>query len=83
MPDALRCAFLNYRAFAEDAKHNREWLKRDGKVKVRNLILSGDHSFIATEARGMAEEMFGNVKVSTVKDSGHYLAEENPEGFRR
>jgi pimeloyl-ACP methyl ester carboxylesterase len=56
-------------------------VEADGKVKVRNMILSGDHSFIATEALGMAEEMFENVKVGTVKESGHYLAEENPEGF--
>lgn len=81
VPDALRCAFLSYRAFTEDGKHNREWLQQNGKVKVRAMILSGDHSFIASEAESMAKEMYENVKVGTVKDSGHYLAEENPESF--
>lgn len=81
VPDALRCAFLSYRAFTEDGKHNREWLKQNGKVKVRAMILSGDCSFIASEAEGMAKEMYENIKVGTVKDSGHYLAEENPESF--
>lgn len=81
VPDALRCAFLSYRAFKTDAKHNREWRKKDGKVKVRSMILSGDHSFIASEAERMAKEMYEDVKHGTVENSGHYLAEENPESF--
>lgn len=81
MPDALRCAFLSYRAFTEDAKHNREWKAQNGKVNVRSMILSGDHSFIAEAAEAMAKEMYENVRHGTVKDSGHYLAEENPDSF--
>lgn len=81
MADALRCAFLSYRAFETDAFDNEDWREKHGKVKVRSMILSGDRSFIAAEAEGMANEMYEDVKHGLVEDSGHYLAEENPESF--
>lgn len=81
MPDALRCAFFVYSAFEEDAKQNKLWCKRNGKVTVRNMILSGDGSWAATGAKRMAQEVFEKVEVEIVRDSGHYLAEENPGDF--
>ncbi|KPI40234.1 Soluble epoxide hydrolase [Cyphellophora attinorum] len=83
MPDALRCAFLSYRAFTQDGKDNLDWLNQNGKSKVRSMIMSGDHSFIAAEAEGMAREMYETVHHATVEDSGHFLAEENPTDFVR
>lgn len=83
MPDALRVAFLSYRAFAQDASDNREWVNKQGKSKVRSMILSGERSFIAEEAEEMAREMYENVRHGTVANSGHFLAEENPEDFVR
>jgi pimeloyl-ACP methyl ester carboxylesterase len=83
MPDALRAAFLSYRAFTQDASDNREWVKKQGKSKVRSMILSGERSFIAEEAEEMAREMYENVQHGTVENSGHFLAEENPEDFVR
>jgi pimeloyl-ACP methyl ester carboxylesterase len=80
-PDALRCAFLTYRAFAIDAEHNRKWREEKGKVKVKNMILSGESCFLAVNAESMAKEFYEDVKVGLVSDSGHYIAEENPEGF--
>jgi pimeloyl-ACP methyl ester carboxylesterase len=81
MPDALRCAFLTYRAFEIDAEHNRKWREELGKVKVKNMVLSGAQSFLAENAEDMAKEFYEDVKVGLVPESGHYLAEENPEGF--
>lgn len=81
MPDALRCAFLTYRQFEIDAEHNRQWREKNGKVKVRSMVLSGDRSFIVNEAEAMANEFYANVTTSVVPNCGHYLAEENPEGF--
>lgn len=82
-PDALRCAFLTYRAFEIDAEHNRKWRQEKSKVKVKNMVLSGKESFHAPHAESMAKEFYENVNVGLVSDSGHYLAEENPESFVR
>ena len=49
--------------FEEDAKHDREWRKKNGKAGVRAMIMSGEHVFM------------------TARVCGHYLPEENPEGF--
>jgi pimeloyl-ACP methyl ester carboxylesterase len=81
MPDALRCAFLTYRAFEMDAVDNRRWRDEQGKIKVKNMVLSGEKAFIVDDAEDMAKEFYENVTTGIVPDSGHYLAEENPEGF--
>ena len=80
-PGALRCGFNVDRAFETDAEHNRQWLKADGKVKTRAMILSGEESFIAAEAEDMANEMYNNVKHEVIQGSGDWLAEENPKDF--
>ena len=80
-PGALRCGFHVYRMFDTDGVHNQEWLKRNGKVEVRSLVLSGEHVFMTAGALEMASEMYSNVEQGIVEGSGHWLAEENPEGF--
>ncbi|KIW20917.1 hypothetical protein PV08_01496 [Exophiala spinifera] len=77
-PDALRCAFLTYRAFEIGAEHNRRGREESRKVKIKNMVLSGKDSFLAPHAASMAKEFYEDVKVGLVSDSGHYLAEENP-----
>ena len=69
--------------FERDAVRNQEWLKRNGKVEVRSMILSGEHVFMTAGALGMASEMYGNVEKGIVEGSGHWLAEENPKDFVR
>jgi len=78
---ALNAAFTVYRMFEEDARQNREWRKRIGKVHVRAMIMSGEFVFSTARAPGMASELYKNLEGGIVKGSGHYLAEENPEGF--
>lgn len=81
MPDALRCAFFTYSAFELDAQHNKEWRDKNGKVTVRNMILSGDQSWATPRSNSMASEMYIGPEVGIVENSGHYLAEENPDDF--
>lgn len=80
-PGALRCAFAVYEALDADAEENRAWLEETGKCKVPALVLSGDNSRHAREAKLMAAEMYDNVEVDVVEESGHYIAEENPSSF--
>ena len=81
MPGALRAAFSTYAAFEEDADHNRQWLKEQGKVKVRSLVLSGAGSFIAEEAENMGVEFYEDTRHVAVEGSGHWIAEEQPDSF--
>ena len=80
---ALEAAFTTYRMFEEDAKHNLEWKKRNGKLAVRAMIMSGEFVFMTARAQEMASEMYENVERGIIKGSGHWLAEENPEDFVR
>lgn len=77
----MRAAFNVYRAFEEDKADNRRWLEEKGKVKARTMVLSGKGSYLAVGAEGMAREVDEDVVVGLVEGSGHYIAEENPEGF--
>ena len=80
-PGSLRCSFQVYKIFETDKVHNLSWKEKTGKVKTRAMILSGGASFIQENALEMAEEMYAHVEHGVVEDSGHYLAEENPEDF--
>lgn len=80
-PDALRCAFITYRAFEMDAEQNRRWREELGKINLKNMVLSGSETMHAPAAEAMAKEYYDNVQVGIVRDSEHYLAEENPQGF--
>ncbi|KAL8715914.1 MAG: hypothetical protein Q9220_000581 [cf. Caloplaca sp. 1 TL-2023] len=82
-PGAMRAGFNVYRTFEEDKVDNLRWLREKGKVRVRAMILSGDGTFHALGAESMAREVDEDVKVGIVEGSGHWIAEENPEGFVR
>ncbi|KAJ9648304.1 hypothetical protein H2199_001157 [Coniosporium tulheliwenetii] len=80
-PGAMRAAFQVYSAFEKDAEENKEWVKREGKCKVPCMVFSGEMSRHKEEAENMAREVYEDVEAAVVEASGHYLAEENPEGF--
>jgi pimeloyl-ACP methyl ester carboxylesterase len=82
-PGGLRCAFEVYKAFEEDARENREFLRVRGKCRLPVLVLNGRESRHAGEAGGMVSEMYegDHVELAEVDASGHYIAEENPGGF--
>ncbi|KAF4459981.1 haloacetate dehalogenase H-1 [Fusarium albosuccineum] len=77
-PEAIRCAFDVYRAFPTDAAENAEWIAKHGKCNVRTLGLNGEKSRRRAQVMRTIE---GTFQVAEVSESGHYLAEENPEGF--
>ncbi|ROV97237.1 hypothetical protein VSDG_04759 [Cytospora chrysosperma] len=83
-PGAMRCAFEVYRAFLEDAEENRAWVARHGRcAEVPAVCLSGGESAHCGQAEGMFAEVHeqGTYQVEAVPGAGHFLAEENPEGF--
>ena len=81
-PDALRCGFLTYRAFEQDAADNRGWREKNGKITVRSMILNGEGAFTSkADAEKMAGEFYEGFQVGTVPGAGHWIAEENSEGF--
>ena len=80
-PDSLRSGFFVYKMFDTDGVHNQKWLKANGKVEVRTMILSGEHVFMTAGALAMASEMYSNVEQGIVEGAGHWLAEENPKDF--
>ena len=82
-PGSLRCHFQEYKMFEKDKAYNLACKEKNGKVKTRAMVLSGDASFIQENALEMAEEMYASVEHGRVENSGHYLAEENPEDFQR
>lgn len=79
----LNAAFTSYRMFEEDAKHNRAWREKNGKVKVRSCVMSGEHVFTTARALEMAEEFYEGPEKIVIEGCGHYLAEENPKEFVR
>lgn len=80
-PGAMRAAFNVYRAFEEDKVDNRRLVEERGKVKVRTMVLSGEGSNPVLGSEEMAREVDEDVVVGKVKGSGHWIAEENPQGF--
>ena len=80
---AMRAAFDVYRAFGEDAEENQRWVAERGKCPVPALSLSGSESFDTPGADVMLREVHESVEVGEVEGSGHYIAEERPEGFVR
>ncbi len=84
-PGAMRCAFEVYRAFELDAQEYRDWIEINGRSKVPAMALSGEKSAHKAEALEMFSEAheLGTFEVAVVEEAGHYIAEENPEGFTR
>jgi pimeloyl-ACP methyl ester carboxylesterase len=77
-PYAIHNAFSGqFAAFAQDAIDNQQLLAK-GMLKMPVLAIGGDHSYgahLATEV-GFAAT---NVRAAVIKDSGHWIMEEQPE----
>jgi len=81
--EAMRCALKVYRAFEIDTQENRHWIDKYGKSEVPAMTLSGDKSAHKDEALAMFSDVHeqGIFEVAVVKEAGHYITEENLEGF--
>jgi pimeloyl-ACP methyl ester carboxylesterase len=82
-PGALRAAFQTYTDFLKDAEECQSWIEERGKCKVPALGLSGSHSRHKDACEQMMAEVHehGTFSTAVVADSGHWIAEENPQGF--
>jgi pimeloyl-ACP methyl ester carboxylesterase len=77
----MRCAFDVYRAFSRDVEENGLWVEREGKCGVPVLSSSGERSVLSEVAERQTREIYEDVEVAFVRDSGHWCAEENPGDF--
>ncbi|RXH31666.1 hypothetical protein XH94_33570 [Bradyrhizobium zhanjiangense] len=80
-PGAMRAAFELYRSFDQDPKDNRDLLANKGKPRIPVLVAVGATSPTASPVRGMMEEVSTDPRVLPLPGAGHWIAEENPEGF--
>ena len=80
-PGALRAGFDLYRAFEQDAEHTRAALADGGKLTVPALGLHGQVSRFTDVIEKMGREIADDVTTTMVPETGHWLAEENPQGF--
>ncbi|WP_067814202.1 alpha/beta fold hydrolase [Actinomadura kijaniata] len=77
-PDAVRAGNAWYQTFMQDIEDG----KNHGPLSMPVLALGGDHSnhsFLASVLPGKGTD----VRVEAIKDSGHYLPEEQPEAVVR
>jgi len=82
-PGAMRAGLELYRAFEKDADDNRRVLAEKGKLKMPVLGLGGTASFFLPVAKEMLLEVAENVTVQPIEDSGHWIAEEQPDALLR
>jgi pimeloyl-ACP methyl ester carboxylesterase len=76
-PNAIHDAFSQFAAFRQDAKDNQQFLA-EGKLTMPVLAIGGEKSF----GPGFANEIefaATNVRGISIRDSGHWLMEEQPE----
>jgi pimeloyl-ACP methyl ester carboxylesterase len=75
-PGAMHSGFMQFAAFDQDTKDNQVFLAQ-GKLTMPVLAIGGDHSFGLTMAEVMRVAAV-NVQPLVIKDSGHWLMEEQP-----
>lgn len=76
-PGAMRAGFAQFAAFDQDAIDNRKFLE-SGKLAMPVLAVGGAKSFGTTMADVMRAGAT-NVQGVSIKDSGHWLMEEQPD----
>jgi pimeloyl-ACP methyl ester carboxylesterase len=76
-PGAMRAGFAQFAAFDQDVIDNRAFLKT-GKLAMPVLAVGGEKSFGLTMAE-VTRAGAGNVQGVSIKDSGHWLMEEQPD----
>lgn len=78
---AMRAGFDTYRAFRTDRVHFQEHMAKNPKLSMPVLAAAGDACFFADYYEDMAKEFADDVSFKIVERSGHWMPEENIEGF--
>ena len=77
----MRAGFDLYRAFDQDAEDTRAAIEANGKLKMPCLGLYGQMSLFSEVTEEMGLEVAEDVTGEPVPESGHWIAEENPEAL--
>ncbi|MDQ1251148.1 MAG: hypothetical protein QG646_217 [Euryarchaeota archaeon] len=75
-PGGMRAGFEYFRAFPDDSKQNKEYLK--SKLSMPVLALGGAQSF-GPLIVNMVKEVATNVSGGMIEQCGHWIADERPE----
>ena len=82
-PGAMRAGFEVYRAFGQDGEDNRRMLAENGMLTVPVLALGGAISTTGAVIEEMANEVATDVTAARIPETGHWIAEENPQAVVR
>ncbi|MEU6106632.1 alpha/beta fold hydrolase [Streptomyces flaveolus] len=82
-PGAMRALCEIYRELDHDAQIHRDALTADGKLTVPVLASGGATQALAANYQAMCEEIADDVTGHLVEGTGHWVPEENPDGFVR
>jgi len=80
-PGAMRAGIDLFRAFDQDADDNRAALQKDGRLRMPVLGMGGASSFFVGKAQEMLEEVAEDVRIVSIPECGHWIAEEQPDIF--
>jgi pimeloyl-ACP methyl ester carboxylesterase len=76
-PKAMHDAFEQFAAFEQDGKDNREFLTK-GKLTMPVFAIGGEKSY-GLVMKADLDQVATDVKGDVVKDSGHWIMDEQPE----
>ncbi len=76
-PKAMHDAFEQFSAFEQDGKDNREFLAK-GKLTMPIFAIGGEKSY-GLVMKDDLDQVATNVKGGIVKDSGHWIMDEQPD----
>ena len=80
-PGAMRALCEIYRELDHDAEIHRADLASNGKLTLPVLASGGGAQTLAANYEAMCKEIADNVTGHLVPESGHWIAEENPDYF--
>lgn len=80
-PGGMTGGFNHYRTLLEDGRKFRELAKR--KLQMPVLVIVGEQSGIGNKLIGGVRQVADNVQNDEIRNSGHWLAEEQPEELTR
>jgi pimeloyl-ACP methyl ester carboxylesterase len=75
-PGGMRAGFEYFRAFSDDAQHNKAYFTR--KLSMPVLALGGEQSLGPVMVH-MVQEVATNVRGGVIERCGHWIADERPE----
>lgn len=80
---AMRAGFELYRTFDRDAEDNREALRKNGKLTIPTLVVSGGISNTGPFLEEMMHEIADKVTAVRIPRTAHWVPEEAPEELAR